>query len=82
MMFCTLAQSTAILLTVFQTSENQKKVQKAVVSPKSLFHLAYMPRVPGLTLGLMRFRESSKSLSLMLRICGYKQYRITINTAT
>lgn len=45
------------------------KIQKAVVSPKSLFHLVYMLRVAGLTLGLMRFRESSKSFILMLRIC-------------
>lgn len=43
------------------------------MSPKSLFHLAYVVRVAGLTLGRMRFRECSKSFIWMLRICQIKE---------
>lgn len=62
--------STVILFSGFSFVEvkTNYQVQKPVVSPKSLFHLTYILRVPGLTLGLMRFRESSKSFLLMLRI--------------
>lgn len=55
---------------------------RAVVSPKSRFHLAYIFRVAEVTVGLMRFRESSKSFILMLRICKTPVENRNIQTCT